>query len=51
MRFKIDFCLLGLRELPETMVDCKLYVSSFWEGGAIELDVATHQSSQGLSEL
>ena len=37
--FKIDFCLLGLRNLPWTMVDCKLYVSSFWEGGAIELAI------------
>ncbi|CAK9066164.1 unnamed protein product [Durusdinium trenchii] len=40
-RFKIDFCLLGLRNLPSTVVDCKLYVSSFWEGGAIELAIAS----------
>lgn len=42
--FQIECSLLGLRNLPDSLVDAKLFVSSFWEGAPVELAIGSMAS-------
>eukprot|EP00930_Biecheleria_cincta_P034844 TRINITY_DN24022_c0_g3_i1.p1 TRINITY_DN24022_c0_g3~~TRINITY_DN24022_c0_g3_i1.p1 ORF type:complete len:2478 (-),score=472.10 TRINITY_DN24022_c0_g3_i1:96-7529(-) len=42
--FQIECALLGLRNLPDSLVDAKFYVSSFWEGAPMELAIGSNAS-------